>query len=86
VIPAHITELSPDAVRGVLPGLGYQCGAMIAGWMPVIGAAIASKTGYSWAMAVTAGTVFVLCAIVAWIGPERRGIVYGAERTDRSAA
>jgi MFS transporter, SHS family, lactate transporter len=77
VIPAHITELSPDAVRGVLPGLGYQCGAMIAGWMPVIGAAIASKTGYSWAMAVTAGTVFVLCAIVAWVGPERRGVIYG---------
>ena len=78
VIPAHITELSPDAVRGVLPGFGYQCGAMIAGWMPVIGAAIASKTGYAWAMAVTAGTVFVLCAIVAWVGPERRGVIYGA--------
>jgi MFS transporter, SHS family, lactate transporter len=84
VIPAHITELSPDGVRGVLPGFGYQCGAAIAGWMPVLGAGIAARTGYAWAMAVTAGTVFVLCAIVAWVGPERRGIVYGTERTDRS--
>lgn len=86
VIPAHITELSPDAVRGVLPGFGYQCGAAIAGLMPYLGATIAASTGYSWAMAVTAGSVFVLCAIVAWLGPERRGIAYGAERIDRSAA
>jgi SHS family lactate transporter-like MFS transporter len=86
VIPAHITELSPDGVRGVLPGFGYQCGAMIAGWMPFLGAGIAAHTGYAWAMAVTAGTVFVLCAIVAWVGPERRGIVYGTEHTDRSGA
>ena len=86
VIPAHITELSPDGVRGVLPGFGYQCGAAIAGWMPWIGAKIAATTGYAWAMAVTAGIVFVLCAVVAWLGPERRGVVYGAERTDRSAA
>jgi len=78
VIPAHITELSPDAVRGVLPGFGYQCGAAIAGWMPYIGATIAARTGYAWAMAVTAGTVFVLCAIVASVGPERRGVEYGA--------
>ena len=78
VIPAHITELSPDAVRGVLPGFGYQCGAAIAGLMPWIGARLAAGHGYSWAMAVTAGTVFVLCAIVAWLGPERRGVVYGA--------
>jgi SHS family lactate transporter-like MFS transporter len=86
VIPAHITELSPDAVRGVLPGFGYQCGAAIAGLMPWLGAKIAAHTGYAWAMAATAGTVFVLCAIVAWVGPERRGIVYGTERTDRSDA
>jgi len=79
VIPAHITELSPDAVRGVLPGFGYQCGAAIAGYMPVIGADIAARTGYRWAMAVTAGTVFALCAIVAWVGPEKRGIEYGAK-------
>ena len=86
VIPAHITELSPDGVRGVLPGFGYQCGAAIAGLMLPVGAKIAAQTGYAWAMAVTAGTVFVLCAIVAWFGPERRGIAYGAEPSERSAA
>jgi hypothetical protein len=46
--------------------------------MPYLGATIAASTGYAWAMAVTAGAVFVLCAIVAWVGPERRGVVYGS--------
>jgi SHS family lactate transporter-like MFS transporter len=31
VVPAHITELSPDAVRGFLPGFAYQCGVLLAG-------------------------------------------------------
>ena len=78
VIPAHITELSPDAARGMLPGFAYQCGAAIAGLMPWIGTLIAAQTGYARAMALTAGTVFVLCAIAAWLGPEKRGLVYGA--------
>jgi len=29
VIPAHLSELSPDAVRGFLPGFSYQCGVLI---------------------------------------------------------
>jgi SHS family lactate transporter-like MFS transporter len=79
VIPAHITELSPDAVRGFLPGFAYQCGVLIASVMPWLGARLAEGRSYAWAMALTAGTVFVLCGIVAWLGPERRGIVYGGE-------
>jgi MFS transporter, SHS family, lactate transporter len=78
VIPAHITELSPDSVRGFLPGFAYQCGVAIAGMVAVIEAAFAARFSYTWAMALTAGTVFVVCAIVAWLGPERRGITYGA--------
>ena len=31
VVPAHITELSPDACRGFLPGFAYQCGVAAAG-------------------------------------------------------
>jgi SHS family lactate transporter-like MFS transporter len=77
VIPAHITELSPDAVRGFLPGFAYQCGVLIASVMPWLGAQLAEGRSYAWAMSITAGTVFVLCGIVAWLGPERRGIVYG---------
>jgi MFS transporter, SHS family, lactate transporter len=78
VIPAHITELSPDGVRGFLPGFAYQCGVLIAGSIATIEALLAALVGYGWAMACTAGTVFTLCAVVAAAGAERRGITYGA--------
>ncbi len=77
VIPAHITELSPDSVRGSLPGFAYQCGVLIASVMPWLGARLAAGWTYAGAMAVTAGTVFVLCAVAAGLGPERRGVEYG---------
>ena len=78
VIPAHRTELSPDGVRGFLPGFAYQCGVLIAGSIATIEALLAARVGYGWAMALTAGTVFTLCAVVAASGGERRGIAYGA--------
>jgi SHS family lactate transporter-like MFS transporter len=78
VIPAHITELSPDGVRGFLPGFAYQCGVLIAGSIATIEALLAARLGYGWAMALTAGTVFTMCAVVAAVGGERRGIAYGA--------
>ena len=78
VIPAHITELSPDSVRGFLPGFAYQCGVALAAFLPTFQAWLAVRVTYRVAMPITAVTVFVLCAIVAWLGPERRGIIYGA--------
>jgi len=78
VIPAHITELSPDSVRGFLPGFAYQCGVAIAAFVPTLQAWIATRLTYTVAMPLTAGIAFVACAIVAWRGPERRGITYGA--------
>jgi SHS family lactate transporter-like MFS transporter len=77
VIPAHITELSPDSVRGFLPGFAYQCGVAVAGTVAYIEALFAGRLTYTVAMALTAATVFVLAAIVAALGPERRGIPYG---------
>jgi SHS family lactate transporter-like MFS transporter len=82
VIPAHITELSPDAVRGFLPGFAYQCGVLIAGTAAYIEAAAAKHTSYAVAMAITACVVFVGCAVVAALGPERRGIEYGSGARD----
>ncbi|HEX7121949.1 MAG TPA: MFS transporter, partial [Gemmatimonadaceae bacterium] len=78
VIPAHITELSPDSVRGFLPGFAYQCGVLIASVMPWLGTRLAEGMSYGMAMGITCGIVFVGCAIVAWLGPERRGRTYGA--------
>jgi SHS family lactate transporter-like MFS transporter len=79
VIPAHITELSPDSVRGFLPGFAYQCGALIAGTGPTIQAALARQPnwGYSKTMALSAGVVFVIAAAVAFFGRERKGATFG---------
>jgi SHS family lactate transporter-like MFS transporter len=79
VIPAHITELSPDSVRGFLPGFAYQCGVLIAGSVAYIEALFAAHTSYAKSMALTALIVFSLAAIVAGLGRERRGITFGAE-------
>jgi len=77
VIPAHITELSPDSVRGFLPGFAYQCGVLLAGSVAYIEAVFAQRTSYANAMALTALTVFVVAAVVAALGPERRAARFG---------
>jgi len=78
VIPAHINELSPDSVRGFLPGFAYQCGVAIASSVTYLEAVFAEHTTYANSMALTAATVFIVGAIVAWFGRERRGAVFGA--------
>ena len=77
VIPAHITELSPDSVRGFLPGFAYQCGVALAGAIGWLEARFAEHLDYAWAMGLTAATVFILGAVVAQLGPERRGVAFG---------
>ena len=77
VIPAHITELSPDAVRGFLPGFAYQCGVLLAGSVGYIEALFAERVSYAKSMALVALLVFSVAAIVVWAGRERRGIVFG---------
>src|SRR5205823_2678732 len=68
VIPAHITELSPDSVRGFLPGFAYQCGVALAGSIGWLEARFAEHLDYAWAMGLTAATVFILGAVVAQLG------------------
>ena len=78
IIPAHLSELSPDSVRGFLPGFAYQCGVLLAGFVAYIEAALAEHTSYANAMALTAFVVFTLAAIVVALGPEHKGIQFGS--------
>jgi MFS transporter, SHS family, lactate transporter len=78
IIPAHLSELSPDSVRGFLPGFAYQCGVLLAGSVGYIEAILAEHTSYANAMALTAFVVFTLAAIVVSLGKERKGIQFGA--------
>jgi SHS family lactate transporter-like MFS transporter len=77
VIPAHLSELSPDSVRGFLPGFGYQCGVLLASSVSYIEAVFAHRTSYAIAMAGTAVTVFLLAAAITAMGPERRAARFG---------
>ncbi len=78
IIPAHLSELSPDSVRGFLPGFAYQCGAFLAGSVGYVEAILAQRTSYANAMALTAFVVFTLAAVVVSLGLERKGIQFGA--------
>jgi MFS transporter, SHS family, lactate transporter len=78
IIPAHLSELSPDSVRGFLPGFAYQCGVLLAGPVAYMEAALAEHTSYANAMALTALLVFTLAAIVVALGRERKGIQFGS--------
>ena len=78
VIPAHITELSPDSVRGFLPGLAYQCGVLLASSVPYTVAVFSKTLNYSTAMALTALTVFLLGIAVILLGPEKKGVPFGS--------
>jgi hypothetical protein len=77
VIPAHITELSPDNVRGFFPGFAYQCGVLIAGSVAFLEALLAERMDYANAMAATALTAFSICILVVALGREKRGIEFG---------
>jgi SHS family lactate transporter-like MFS transporter len=77
VIPAHLSELSPDSVRGFLPGFAYQCGVLLASSVVYIEAVFAEHTSYANAMALTGVTVFLGACLVTALGREKRGAVFG---------
>jgi len=77
VIPAHLAELSPNSVRGLLPGFAYQTAGILASTVVYIEAAYAQKTSYASAMALTAVSVFILASVMAAVGKERRGQTFG---------
>ena len=77
VIPAHLSELSPDSVRGFLPGFAYQCGVALAGLVGYLQAIFAARTSYPTTMALTSLTVFLGAIVITAVGRERRGIRFG---------
>jgi SHS family lactate transporter-like MFS transporter len=86
VIPAHLAELSPDSVRGFMPGFAYQCGVLLASSVAYVEAVFARRRSYGTAMALTAVMVFILSALVAAIGRERRAAVFGEKAPAQATA
>jgi len=74
IIPAHINELSPGALRGFFPGFAYQLGVLIASGIVYVEAVLAEHLSYATSMEILAGSVLVLGAIIILAGPEAKGI------------
>jgi len=79
VIPAHLNELSPNAIRGFLPGFAYQCGVLLSSGVTTFEAKLAEHISYASAMASTAAVVFLVAAVAASLGGERRGREFARE-------
>jgi SHS family lactate transporter-like MFS transporter len=80
VIPAHLTELSPDEIRGFYPGVTYQLGNCLAAFNLPIQQALAKSHGYPFALTVTIVPVLIAVAGLAALGSERRHVVFGSEQ------
>jgi len=73
VIPVHLNELSADAARGLMPGLAYQLGILLASPTNSIQYALRDHFGYQWALAGFEVFTILSLAILLWLGTEAHG-------------
>jgi SHS family lactate transporter-like MFS transporter len=74
IVPAHLNELSPPAVRGTFPGLAYQLGNLAASRLAPFQVGLAERHGndYSFALGWVVGVSAIVLALLAFFGPEAR--------------
>jgi SHS family lactate transporter-like MFS transporter len=70
VIPVHLNELAADAARGLMPGLTYQLGILLASPTNSIQYALHEKFGYSWALAGFETVTILSLSLLLWRGAE----------------
>jgi len=85
VIPAHLSELSPDEIRGFYPGVTYQLGNCLAAFNLPIQQSLAGRHGYPFALVATMIPVFVAVIVLTLIGSEARDVEFGTERSSALA-
>jgi SHS family lactate transporter-like MFS transporter len=76
VIPAHINELSPSALRGFFPGFAYQLGVLCASSIPYVESALGERFTYAQSMGGLVTVVFIGAIAVTSMGPEAHGISF----------
>jgi SHS family lactate transporter-like MFS transporter len=80
VIPAHLNELSPDAVRSLFAGLVYQLGVLLASPATTLQFMLSTSLGYPWALTIFEAGVIILMILIIWFGPEARNRSFIEER------
>jgi MFS transporter, SHS family, lactate transporter len=78
VVPAHLTEMSPDEIRGFYPGVTYQIGNLLAALNVPLQQRLATGHGYPFALAWTVGPALAAVVVATAFGPEAKGAVFGA--------
>src|SRR6202161_2233384 len=81
VIPAHLTEVAPGAIRGFYPGVTYQLGNLLAAFNLPIQERLAASHGYPFALAATIGPVLIAVAVLTAIGKDATGIRFGTKQS-----
>ena len=70
IIPVHLNELSADAARGLMPGLAYQLGILLASPTNTIQYALRDRVGYQWALAGFEIVTIAALSLLLWRGKE----------------
>jgi MFS transporter, SHS family, lactate transporter len=86
VIPIHLNELAADSARGLMPGLTYQLGILLASPTNSIQYALRGKFGYSWALAGFETATILVLALLVWRGAEAHGKSFVREIDSENAA
>jgi SHS family lactate transporter-like MFS transporter len=79
IVPVHLNELSPNAVRAILPGLVYQTGNFISSLTPTLLSrwSEANEKNYAQTMSIFIACVAVLLVLVTILGPEAKEKDFG---------
>jgi SHS family lactate transporter-like MFS transporter len=77
VIPAHLTELSPDEIRGFYPGVTYQLGNVLAALNLPLQTSLADSHSGSFALFVVIVPVLLAVVLLTALGRENHGALFG---------
>jgi len=81
-VPAHLNEVSPGAVRGLVPGLAYQFGILFGAPTNNIQLRLADHLGYAWAIASFEIVTIVLLAVTVALGKEAKDKQFSSAAAD----
>ncbi len=73
MIPVHLSELSPDETRDLVPGLAYQLGILIAAPTNTVEFLLREHVGYQWALAGFEIVTIAVLIVTLLLGKERKG-------------
>jgi len=72
VVPAHLNELSPDAVRSMFPGFVYQFGVLLSSPATAVEFLLRDRFGYPWALTIFEASAICATIVLLWFGTEAR--------------